>query len=1176
MGNPGVRSAKSWMGNPSKQWAVGSKQFSPVDVSAAILRYLKESAEEQLQVPVTKAVIGVPASFDPDMRTATLLAAEQAGLEVRDEGGNLLADCLIDEPVASLISFANAEQQRGLFPRVQPPAHVVVFDLGGGTLDVCVGRITEREQSPGIYDLEHLGLSPHTLIGGDDFDSLMEAYLLRDFEKQMNQSLSKFDLIIQNKVHCESAYWAERVKIELSDNPAPDAVIEFEQPLEYGLAWWTEVTKEDYAKVVEGLLGRSFTAATVVRPAGARAENIIEPILWALEQAHLGVSEIDYVLLTGGMSQLWLVRERLRDFFGKDPILMDYPDQCVAFGAAVDHYYRLQQPGLRPRGVGAGLLPLDLWMQTVNPAGEAARSILAKRGTQYPYPTDENEWAEKDYEVAGKPGERYPYCDLPIYFGDHPLSHVHFRFSSPQEVGTPLKLLYRVDQGVVRYKVRRGNLQTGEVIEGESAILRDREQKSVDVSPKPPVDVRKLIDRIRTARNETDAASAVKSIVEAPNSAEAVIPLIKVLVESPNVVLRKWAIICLGRIGSTPSGNQEARKAIGKLVAEINNPRGYDQLVVPASFYPQNMKGPLVASIRIEAAYALGRIGDTGAIPALMKMMNHPKDGYRLAAMQALGKIGNSLDFVRLAVTYLKSYTQENLQLQAAWSIGRACSQQRQDRLDPRSFLHGDLDVRKPLLALATSSPTKEVRLNAVYALGAIGFVADPSTSSPFGSQKARILRDFDKVATFFKQIDYQHGLDVITIARKWMNGEALTPKELKLVREIEQVEVDDKEAIILPPEPSDVPLPDVEPLTVEILLPQTVLTVITRRSGKHVRGYIPNISQTFITPLAGQVMELVNQANSRGPYRGVTPASVSTDTRIANTMTTMGQMMFEQLFPQNCQDMLVDAPAGIPLHLAIDPAVTRIPWELVHEGTTFLCNKFDMGRVLEATSSPVPPDERALKMLLIADPSGTLPGVEQEKAQLLEGTSIEVTVLERGATEIACLSALAEGFDIVHFAGHSLFDEHDVAKTGWILELGSDGSPHVVLLAERFQRLRKPPRLVFSNSCKGGAVGGPSVSGAYVYENDVGGIGNAFVRAGTTTYVGSMFNVHDERSAEFAVQFYKGLFAGEPIGRALRLARQWAIDKWGISDIIWASYILVGDPILRLVKPKILCTSNV
>jgi CHAT domain-containing protein len=488
--------------------------------------------------------------------------------------------------------------------------------------------------------------------------------------------------------------------------------------------------------------------------------------------------------------------------------------------------------------------------------------------------------------------------------------------------------------------------------------------------------------------------------------------------------------------------------------------------------------------------------------------------------------------------------------------------------------LHGDVDVRKLLLNLARSSTTKEVRLHAVYALGAIGFVRDPSAPSPFGAQKAWILKEFNKVATYFRQLAYQDGLAVISIAQKWMNGEALTPQELKLVREIEEVkpiEIDQAEKEI---EPRKEILSKLDPLTVEILLPKgnSTLTVIVRNSRGDSKGYIPNISQKFITSLADQATSLVAQANSRGPYRGMTPASVSTDRRIAETITSLGQTMFEHLFPPECQQLLMDAQEGTPLHLKIDPPALRIPWELAHDGTTFLCNKFDLGRVLADSHSPATPTERPLRMLLIADPSGTLPSVEKEKAQLLEGTpsdGIEVTVLEKGVDEVKCLMKLTTGgFDIVHFAGHSVFDEDDVANTGWILELGSKpNAPHVVLLAERFRQVRRqPPRLVFSNSCKGGAERGAAAIGAYVYESDVSGIGKAFISAGTTAYVGSMFNIHDERSAEFAVQFYKTLFAGHPIGHALRLTRQWALDKWGISDIIWASYILLGDPHLRLV----------
>jgi TolB-like protein/ketosteroid isomerase-like protein len=250
---------------------------------------------------------------------------------------------------------------------------------------------------------------------------------------------------------------------------------------------------------------------------------------------------------------------------------------------------------------------------------------------------------------------------------------------------------------------------------------------------------------------------------------------------------------------------------------------------------------------------------------------------------------------------------------------------------------------------------------------------------------------------------------------------------------------------------------------------------------------------------------------------------------------------------------------------LRLDEQLIHVPWELCYDGSNFLALKFRVGRQV-ITRYPIPDLQAqqqargSLRVLLIADPTESLSEAEEEAEQLcalldkVPGT--EVTVLGgKGVRKVPLLTQLQD-HDVVHFAGHSFYDANDPNQSGWRLH-------EEVLTASEMTRLSRPPLLVFANSCQAGVTAG--WEGDYRYEGQAFGIGSAFLLAGVKNYIGTFWVVHDEESTLFAATFYQGLTAGFSLGEALLRARHEMLRQRGWEGLIWASYMLYGDPAYTL-----------
>ena len=271
----------------------GGEDYSPSQISAFILQKMKETAESYLGETVTQAVITVPAYFNDAQRQATKDAGQIAGLEVLR---------IINEPTAAALAYG-LEKNDG--------KTIAVYDLGGGTFDVSILEIGD-----GVFEVK--STNGDTFLGGEDFDSKLVEWLADKFKAKENMDLRTDKLALQRLKEA-----AEKAKIELSSTASTEINLPFiTARMEGGtttpLHLVETVTRADLEKMVADLIERTK-----------------EPMRKALADAGLKASDVDEVVLVGGMTRMPKVRDVVKEFFGKEPHTGVNPDEVVAMGAAI-------------------------------------------------------------------------------------------------------------------------------------------------------------------------------------------------------------------------------------------------------------------------------------------------------------------------------------------------------------------------------------------------------------------------------------------------------------------------------------------------------------------------------------------------------------------------------------------------------------------------------------------------------------------------------------------------------------------------------------------------------------------------------------------------------------------------------------------------------------------------
>ena len=819
-----IKSAKSSMGT-GRKYRIDDKEITPAEVSSLILKQIAVSSREfNLGLVPDDAVITVPASFDPDQRADTNEAAKLAGFRLNDDDGRF-RNILLNEPTAALYDFLNRQDNEEI-PEVLDLSEkkvILVFDIGGGTLDVSLHEVTRNNDPDNAlpYDIRPLAISRHTLLGGDNFDELLQRFLI---DKLVRIDIDALGEIRADAFRSDILDTAEKAKIELNsrveiyrnqgidDYNSMNISCEILRPYigdtDYGIDY--ELTLQEYRQIMKPYLAPDLTMASVndLDALSCRTDNIIYPVLDVLDKAKskLGsVPQIDAVLMNGGMSKLFAIRERIQEFFGFPPLEVGDPDLAVARGASVYHYWRhkgIKTPEIQNDDIGIAVQ-----------GGGLQKLIYA--GTTLPFTTE-----IFTFEIPKDDAER---IDLPFYKGSRsdtqpPNRRIATRrisLAAPQKAGTLIQLkglvneagtlslnVWRSDEPGILYTVDNVHTDMTETELPPVFVIPEGgfKKKPAESLPKSgaaeniPLLVKKY-DRILSDHDTNRLKQDTKyymtlmkntevKILSASNCGEAIDEVAKIMGRFYRE--SKRAARLLGRLARNSSAQDSERAA--KHLIRMCNPRTISENLGKVMTFASLPKTKMmVQCTAIQALSTLRRPEDEKLFLELLRLRPFPVAARTLTQelCYALGRAGHTQEAVLVLAECIRG-RENSERIAAYWALGRVASREREDRV-PASVLEM---VLPSVLRCMESERHSAAFCNGIYALGEMCDQRIPVEKvSVESAAKADTL--LERLSLFADSINAQ-AKGYIHIALNMIRGTALSTEQEEVLLKLRDSALED------------------------------------------------------------------------------------------------------------------------------------------------------------------------------------------------------------------------------------------------------------------------------------------------------------------------------------------------------------------------------------------------